>query len=497
MSKRSEAMQEIPYNLDIDFGRRSNANESSLLRQSICKQCWQDIFDTSMYAEMWLDERNRAVFALGLEDLGTSAQNGCTWCRLLKKHVDDMVKSRGVINTGACLLVTMNVQRCHDSRITPAGSFDLEVAIEIPYSSRAVRLGPSPYAQDKYWDVGSTSGSLHRQLTFDVFAHSSDPAAKIIPTRDLQPVVHSPEAITEVKRWIESCADHVGCSTTSDVLLPTRVIEVLPISGKQRSRLLVTNGRKGRYNTLSYCWGSQSTVLTHQNLAQFQIEIDLSMLSKTVQDAIEITISLGIPYLWIDAICILQDSPQDKALEISRMAAIYQSSHITIVAASAKHADEGFLLPRKAPSPATTIAFMHNGFHAGTVNIRRRLKNRESPWGTDPWPSSDPVDSRAWTLQEQLLSERLLVYSTDTLQWRCKGVVANLGSSKYEPQPDESWWSTSSVDFVRPDPVPLLLNRGTPDVYSGIEDLVHDEVEDIVISRRPSANPLGQQAAEQ
>ena len=210
-------------------------------------------------------------------------------------------------------------------------------------------------------------------------------------------MVHSPEAITEVKRWIESCADHVDCSTTSDVLLPTRVIEVLPISGKQRPRLVVTNGLKGRYNTLSYCWGSQSTVLTHQNLAQFQEGIDLSTLSKTAQDAIEITVSLGVPYLWIDAICILQDCSQDKALELSRMASIYQSSHITIVARSAKNADEGFLQPRKAPSLANAIPFMHNGFRAGTVNIRRRLRDREA-LDTDSRPPSDPVDSRAWTL---------------------------------------------------------------------------------------------------
>ena len=55
------------------------------------------------------------------------------------------------------------------------------------------------------------------------------------------------------------------------------------------------------------------------------------------------------------------------------MASIYQSSHITIVAASAKNADEGFLLPRKAPSSAHTIPFMHNGSRAGTLNVRRRV----------------------------------------------------------------------------------------------------------------------------
>ena len=94
------------------------------------------------------------------------------------------------------------------------------------------------------------------------------------------------------------------------------------------------------------------------------------------------------------------------------------------------------------------------------------------------------------------MSQRLLVYSTDTLQCRCKGVVANLGSSKYVPQPDESLWSTSSVNFVRPEPVPLLLDQKTLDVRGGVEFLVHNEVGDTLSSVTPSASSLGGQTAE-
>ena len=253
----------------------------------------------------------------------------------------------------------------------------MEVALGLRLSSKFVGAGPSLDVQDKECDGNWIERSLHRHLSFDIFANSSDPAAKIIPTREIEPVVYSYEAIAEVQRWIESCANHVNCSKTSDVPLPTRVIELLPTFGKQRSRLLVTNGLKGRYITVSYCWGSQSTILTHKNFAQFQKELDPSLMSKTVQDALEITKSLGIPYLWLDAMCILQDSSQDKALEISRMAPIYQSRYITIVAASAKNVDAGFLRPRKAPSSANTIPFMHDDFQAGTVNTRRRLRHRE------------------------------------------------------------------------------------------------------------------------
>lgn len=176
------------------------------------------------------------------------------------------------------------------------------------------------------------------------------------------------------------------------------------------------------------------------------------------------------------------------------MASIYQSSHITIVAASAKNADEGFLQPRKAPSLANTIPFMHNGSRAGTVNIRRL--NREVSDGADPRPSSDPVDSSAWTLQEQLLSQRLLVYSTDTLQWRCKGVVANLRSPKYVVQPDQPWFSANALNFVQPYPAPLLFNQDKLDLRSGGGNPAHDQVENTVISLKPSTSSLDQQELE-
>lgn len=438
-------------------------------------RCWKDIFDTNEYAEMWRGALDWVGFGCIKFDvsLGLLTPNGCTWCHLLRPLVDDIPET--------CLRVTMCVRPCRDSRATPTGSFVLILDWRRPESLEVARAGRGQYRQNNFLNPDYIRDTIYQCLDFDIFAIPTDPAAQIIPTREIQPVVHSPDAIAEVNRWIESCGDHVDCSIASDVLLPTRVIEVLPVSGKPGPRLLVTNGLKGRYNTLSYCWGTQSTVLTNNNLAQFQEEIDLSTLSKTIQDAIEVTISLGVPYLWIDAMCILQDCPRDKALEISRMASIYQSSHITIVAASARNADEGFLLPRKAPSPANTIPFMYNGSRAGTVNIRESSKRRE-----------EPVDSRAWTLQEQLLSQRLLVYSALTLQWRCKGVVANLGSSKYVPE--YSGWSPV-VDFVRSEPVPLLINQDTLNLRSVGKHIVDDEDGDTANSVNPLASSPGQPAA--
>ena len=124
----NKAMQEIPYNLAMDFSTQSNDNESSLLRENICMRCWQDTIDTSEYAEIWLNEYKRVCSAVILENLGISTQNGCTWCHLLKTHDEGW----GILGTKACLGVVMNILPCHDSRITAAGGFDLEVDLRTP-----------------------------------------------------------------------------------------------------------------------------------------------------------------------------------------------------------------------------------------------------------------------------------------------------------------------------------------------------------------------------
>ena len=117
--------------------------------------------------------------------------------------------------------------------------------MEIPLRSRAVRLEPSPYAQDKDFDEDWTSETRYQRLTFDIFANSSDPAARIIPNREIQPVVHSPGAITEVERWIDSCAAHVDCSTTSDLLLPLESSKYYRYLASRDQDLLSRMGFKG------------------------------------------------------------------------------------------------------------------------------------------------------------------------------------------------------------------------------------------------------------
>jgi hypothetical protein len=111
------------------------------------------------------------------------------------------------------------------------------------------------------------------------------------------------------------------------MILPTPVIEVAPVGSPDKPRLLVTAGKKRRYAALSYCWGSNSYgELKRSHLNKYLQHLDVGALPQTLRNAIAVTKSISVPYLWVDALCILQDSEEDKSHGISMMEWIYRDS---------------------------------------------------------------------------------------------------------------------------------------------------------------------------
>jgi len=143
-------------------------------------------------------------------------------------------------------------------------------------------------------------------------------------------------------QWLTACLGTHGdiCNRHSDHQTPTRLIAV----NENPIRLVKLGGSKAtpRYTTLSHCWGNLGFMkLTSDSLDLFLEKIPVDKLTKTFQDAVYITQRLGIDYLWIDSLCIIQDSMEDWEVESFLMSSVYGGSTLNIAAGSAVDGSKG------------------------------------------------------------------------------------------------------------------------------------------------------------
>lgn len=209
--------------------------------------------------------------------------------------------------------------------------------------------------------------------------------------------------------------------------LPSRVIEVSTGITPHTVKLRDTRGKRGIYAALSYCWGTQSQRMTTKSTLQEHLAgISVLELPATIQDAIKLCQSLEIKYLWIDSLCIVQDDSEDWHHEAAEMASIYGRSALTITTPQNNHCYEGFdaietTLQEIPPLPE--LLWEHRQEEktiTGTLTVRQKsLTSGSGP----PFPySSGNIDSpwmaRGWTLQEWLLSPRVLHCGSERV-WDC------------------------------------------------------------------------------
>ncbi|KAK5652044.1 hypothetical protein OQA88_10947 [Cercophora sp. LCS_1] len=188
--------------------------------------------------------------------------------------------------------------------------------------------------------------------------------------------------------------------------LPMRVIDVEP-NGSAGCRIHQTQyGEKAQYAALSYCWGkgSQQVTTTRSNITNFSSELPAG-LSATIRDAIRVCREIGLRFLWVDALCIVQDDDNDKLDQIARMGSIYKNATLTIVAACAETAAAGFLSSENTKAQCT-LPFFVDDRTSGTVSIR-------GSEGAEVTVAADePLFRRGWAFQELMLSRRTLIFDT-------------------------------------------------------------------------------------
>lgn len=221
--------------------------------------------------------------------------------------------------------------------------------------------------------------------------------------------------------WLARCSrSHERCSGSRKHRPPSRLISI----GRDVTKLVVTASLPAppRYATLSYCWGSESfTTLTRDNFDLFLDHIPVTELPQTLIDAIDACRRLGIDYIWIDALCIIQkeENNSDWENEAGKMSDIYGGTFVTIAASDATNVYEGFM---QNPIPK----YYRHGFVARVTTADYcRLQNFYSVSAYLRSTTGTHLATRAWTLQERNLSPRTIYFGKTGLFWVCRSQICS------------------------------------------------------------------------
>ncbi|KAL9603231.1 MAG: hypothetical protein Q9219_001250 [cf. Caloplaca sp. 3 TL-2023] len=247
---------------------------------------------------------------------------------------------------------------------------------------------------------------------------SITPSNSDAPLRDIQQDPLSNKCIDLVQEWTQAClSKHAQCNNQDPMLKPSRMIEIYRenVCLRTLQEITVVNPR---YCALSYCWGqSEPCKTTSANISHYRKTIPTYFLPKTIQDAILVTERLGIKYLWVDSLCIVQDSPDDLKEECSKMGEYYRSAYLVLSAVDSPDVRDGFLHPR--PNINLTVSSAD-----GSLRIRAQPPSHKQVF------RNAALNKRGWALQERMLSSRILHYSKNELFWECLSCTAREGSSR-------------------------------------------------------------------
>jgi hypothetical protein len=196
--------------------------------------------------------------------------------------------------------------------------------------------------------------------------------------------------IEMVGHWLRKCSSEHGESCgrplgvdPSTLTRPALLIDI-------RRKCLTWTEPSFRYACLSYVWGGSTTLKTVKDnleslLAPNSLREHQNEVPRTIRDTIGLVEQLNIHYLWVDALCVVQDDLESKHTQIQAMAGIYANAYFTIIAASGWDADHGLRGIQGVTEPRQVSTFSKGDF-------QENLQPFDSIWY-----------SRGWTFQELTL----------------------------------------------------------------------------------------------
>ncbi|KAK3341929.1 heterokaryon incompatibility protein-domain-containing protein [Lasiosphaeria hispida] len=274
--------------------------------------------------------------------------------------------------------------------------------------------------------AGPSQKQEHQRQTS--FNHSSV-AGQETPYRSIADHAESDACDTLARSWLQDCLDrHSKCHHTGPAKAPTRLLEITDDRVFLRDTgNLPPLSPPPPYAALSYCWGARPTLkTTTSNLSSHRQDgILISTLPRTLADAVRVASRcVSVDYLWVDALCIIQDSVADWEAECSRMGDYYRNARATVSALSAASSSAGFLHERAEPRNGRVAPLYAH--HAGDVWVRPVPPSRNDVF------RAAPLTRRGWALQERLLATRVLHYTSSRLFWECLTCTMSEGTTEAE-----------------------------------------------------------------
>ena len=399
-----------------------------------------------------LDKASSVVHQWNLLTLNKAASAGCHICRTIwDRCIRDLNRAFSPLRT-EFFFNTLNSEPWQGENpgdvrlmcaLTPAKP---ERVGERYFNIIRFQLWPSP-AFDRYF-VRTELPDLSR-LSLESPKRDDEES----PKSDEEEEIDRSSLKSIASQWLAECkrntdGKHDACNTSNPRWRPTRLLDLETL--KETGKILLASGspQSGgvndsvEYITLSHCWGEwgphKLPLLTTSNLEERQSEgMDRDILPATFKDAVEIAnwfngkplLSLEtmadslVKWLWIDSLCILQDSRDDWEREAPLMRDVYRNAFLNLSAEASKDARGGCI---------------KNGHPAGVTPFKLHMRSLGNTWWVSvderslfEWMQDDPLSKRAWVYQERHLSRRVLHFTGNEVFWECCATAPSFRSETY------------------------------------------------------------------